>query len=554
MYRAELSLETLWISTHRTLGCVFRWLEQICIVVNCVIKATGSFVLLLSMNTSSLIDFTDLGFEELGLTSHGTNIIQDSSQYTKRRHLINLVNQLDLPPDEWIRGVHQLHAFDKDACEECVSNFCASYTECRVSSLRVACEYVVRDSTFDFLLRCKAADALGNLFYHLEILQDYMHNPKDDINFTVYVDCLHNMLYYPDFTEDLIEPLLDWVFTTKQVLWVQKYKLYKTLCDTHVTSTPLLVALGKTLVTSNALANFTVLCLQLTRFDDKFLRSILQRTKLHKDLKIKADVYDHLLNYPGLKKDALVELRKIGEGMKSLDSSQNVHMVSADVDGWLTYLTDPAIVKLTPEITFASTVKEMKEYFSSGSVTTGGVTLVGGGGGATNADKALEYALQRLELDNTVYGAKHLKLANVLIRVWWLIEKHPSSDELKKRLKEELIEMSETCSTGHLYRLMNVFSGYEGAYKALHVDASVELGSVLNKRVQQYMSTLTDDEQSLVMDAWMDQDERVLQRYLYKQLAVIHDELYADYVGQGIMEAQDFTTCYRDNVNKLFVK
>ena len=474
------------------------------------------------------MDWNDLS--ELGLSLQSSVIHNDKQ--SQRKELIALVNQLDLPEDQWYDNLHELWKYDRDCCEECISNFCASYIENGVSSLRMVCERLVRDTQLTFLLRCQAAEALGNYFYMFEVLNDYMINPKDDINLTLFVDNVIAMVNVSDFTMDMLINLMEWVFTTKAVLWSTKYKLYKTLCDVRIKETGFIVSLGKLLITSNPLSNWTVLCLQLTKFDDKTLKSILQRTKLSKDVKLKADIYDHMLNYSNMKQEALQELKKIGEGLKTLDSSQNVHMLSADVDSWITKNLFSPTSKSTAEI-----IEEIKKLWSA--------TLE-----ASENDK-LNYALLRLDLDNTLYGKSHLKLNTILARVWTLIQNHEHKDELMKRLKEELIEMSETCSTGHLYRLMNVFSGY--GVETLTLDPKVELRSVINKRVEHYMNSLPEDVRDLVYEAWMDQQEDVLRTHLYKKLAEIHDEVFADYVNQCIMEQQEFTTAYRDIINNLFV-
>ena len=43
-----------------------------------------------------------------------------------------------------------------------------------------------------------------------------------------------------------------------------------------------------------------------------------------------------------------------------------------------------------------------------------------------------------------------------------MIEKHTYKTMLMDRLVEELIDMADTCSTGHCNRLVNVFSGIDG--------------------------------------------------------------------------------------------
>ena len=38
---------------------------------------------------------------------------------------------------------------------------------------------------------------------------------------------------------------------------------------------------------------------------------------------------------------------------------------------------------------------------------------------------------------------------------------HDFKDDLMLRMCEELIDMSDTCTTGHIYRIVNIFSGYD---------------------------------------------------------------------------------------------
>ena len=54
------------------------------------------------------------------------------------------------------------------------------------------------------------------------------------------------------------------------------------------------------------------------------------------------------------------------------------------------------------------------------------------------------------------------------------------------------------------------------------------------------------------MEAW-GEDENVLQTHLYRQVSIIHDELYRDYVDQKLLREDDFSEIYRDVLNKLFI-
>ena len=525
-------------------------------------------------------------FEEFGLTTATKSSYNDRAIVLQDKR--NKVFILDVPIAQWIENLIDLHKFDYDTCEEVVSDLCASYVENGINSIRTCIETILRTPIFSFLSKYKCAEALGNLFYMLELLDEYRKNTKDDINFTLYCDQLFLMISWLEIQDQTIEEHCHFVFSTKNVPWGSKYKLFKGLCDFRVVNRPMICSVGKTLLTNAPLSNYTVLCLQLFRFDDATLKSILTRAKISKDIKVKSDIYDQMLDYPSIKSQALQELKKIGEGMKTLDSSQNVHMVTADVNGWLEKLSKVQVESSN----YNDCAAKLKEVWES----------------TTNPDEyeKILYSFQRIEMDNKLYGKLYYKLTVILHRVILKINDHPCKDELLNRLKEEMIEMSQWCSTGHLVRLMNIFSGYEDS--SITVDPAIELRTVINKRVEKYMDTLkgqfvtrkvnkgkfvfaktkideeflhlsikstldyerkeqevreedanieevdtSKDLHEIVMDAWMDGDQAILQEYFYKHLSMIHDEVYNDYVGQGIMNAQEFTENYRDIINKLFV-
>ena len=52
-------------------------------------------------------------------------------------------------------------------------------------------------------------------------------------------------------------------------------------------------------------------------------------------------------------------------------------------------------------------------------------------------------------------------MSNILLKVWTYIDTHDEhKEEMLKRLLEELEEMSDTCSTGFVTRLVNTISGF----------------------------------------------------------------------------------------------
>jgi Ca2+/Na+ antiporter len=74
--------------------------------------------------------------------------------------------------------------------------------------------------------------------------------------------------------------------------------------------------------------------------------------------------------------------------------------------------------------------------------------------------KKIENSIHRINTDTSTFG-KGFNLYSVFQSLLNLIEQHPQKNELNERLIDELIDMSNKCSTGHLSRLINVLQGFE---------------------------------------------------------------------------------------------
>jgi hypothetical protein len=77
-----------------------------------------------------------------------------------------------------------------------------------------------------------------------------------------------------------------------------------------------------------------------------------------------------------------------------------------------------------------------------------------------NKKDKINVSLNRIYMDRALYSKYNCSLLNILLKIWTYLTTHESEDDMKKRLLEELIDMSGTCSSGFSSRLVNVISGY----------------------------------------------------------------------------------------------
>ena len=75
-------------------------------------------------------------------------------------------------------------------------------------------------------------------------------------------------------------------------------------------------------------------------------------------------------------------------------------------------------------------------------------------------EKNIKLSLNRIYMDRLLYSKFNLTLNHILIKVYSYIVAQSNSEEMYKRLLEELNDMSGTCSSGFASRLVNTISGF----------------------------------------------------------------------------------------------
>lgn len=275
---------------------------------------------------------------------------------------------------------------------------------------------------------------------------------------------------------------------------------------------------------------------------------------------IRADAYDILLKYAAgeEEKGAIRILLKVlgGSGLGLYGNSQNVHSTSIEksVEQLINRLgvkIPDASIETSVEVEFEKIKSALSKRICDDRIRYD-----------------LELALQRIELDEAVYGVQNMTLKTILWKLYAFILGSEFKEELICRLVEELLESSNKCSSGFVSRLVNVLSGYHSDMTltiSFEEEIISKIENELNKQIQQLGGeeiieivhpTLTSDHkiERLTQDDYKDRiiEEMCVDNHKYTErnhflhffrarFSTIRETLFQEY--KGLISDEDFDRC-----------
>ena len=126
----------------------------------------------------------------------------------------------------------------------------------------------------------------------------------------------------------------------------------------------------------------------------------------------------------------------------------------------------------------------------------------------------IKISLNRIFMDKTFYFNN--TLSTIIVKIWSYINNNENKDEMEKRLLEELEDMSGTCSSGFLSRLINVLSGF-GEFD-IYISWDDQIISNFAGRLNSYARQITENDSPF----YTKQLDSVLELHLNK------NKLYTD--------------------------
>ncbi len=145
--------------------------------------------------------------------------------------------------------------------------------------------------------------------------------------------------------------------------------------------------------------------------------------------------------------------------------------------------------------------------------------------------------LFRIMTDPSKYET--LNLCDILILVFCKICKldETSKQTCIERLKEEIIDCENTCSTGFLTRIINVLTGFvEGEELTFRMSPKDELRSVIFARINAAISLLPESQRNNVLECLMTEDKSMFDGFM--DIYSPEEELEKEY--EGLLSKEQF--------------
>lgn len=169
----------------------------------------------------------------------------------------------------------------------------------------------------------------------------------------------------------------------------------------------------------------------------------------------------------------------------------------------------------------------------------------------SNNEEKINVSLNRIYMDRALYSKYNCTLSNVLLRVWTYIIGHKHEEEMLIRLLEELEEMSGTCSSGFVTRLINTISGFGDFSMRISWREQIiaNLTGRLNARIRD-MDNLNLQEK--VMDQMTLETDKFSERkhflkFFRKNILSIREEMYEEF--KEHVNDTDFDLYFRAGVS-----
>ena len=271
------------------------------------------------------------------------------------------------------------------------------------------------------------------------------------------------------------------------------------------------------------------------------------------DLLLSLEVNEENEKYIKLGKEIINELSYSNKN-NFYENKQNVHSIDLDdnIKEFIHYLSNlPSLIvmKNNEDDLFNNIKKELiihsKEYLNKGNFSQVEKNDF-------RIEKDIEQSLNRIYLDSRLYQG--FTLLTLFIKIWLYINQNEDKNELINRLIEELVDMKDTCSSGHIIRLINVFSGIDKNI-SLKYNVKELIKSKILFLLNKNINNEEDDYQNVIIDDSIENESKTNEineynKYIMKKIIEIKKDIYEEYKDL-IKDIDDFEEIFREEMKNI---
>jgi hypothetical protein len=161
-------------------------------------------------------------------------------------------------------------------------------------------------------------------------------------------------------------------------------------------------------------------------------------------------------------------------------------------------------------------------------------------------------ALNRIAIDTAKFTSFNVTLAEIFAHVWSRIKTYKGDirNTLNNRLIEELIDMGDTCSSGHSGRFVNVLAIVDDD---LRIGFDAQIIANVAGRINARIKTTKDIEERAAITMGMspnaaEEDKIIYTTFITKATEELHTELYKEFVNGKYISEKEFEEYFREAI------
>lgn len=167
-------------------------------------------------------------------------------------------------------------------------------------------------------------------------------------------------------------------------------------------------------------------------------------------------------------------------------------------------------------------------------------------------------ALNRISIDSARFTAYKVTLSEIFVHVWARIMKYTgeSRDTLQKRMLDELIEMGDTCSSGHSDRFVNVLAGFDSC---IEISFAEQIKSNMVGRMAARIRDCSDvniaARLAMAESEFGDiEDRQAYNKFIRDNIPSLREELHKEFVGEGHVTSEEFSVVFDGRCEEWMLK